>query len=108
MKHFMFKHIKIHLGENKYENWELLESSKPCDIFLHLNSFPSGHIKIEMDIFNSEIIRYAGEICKKYSKYKNLKNIKICYCTYNNVYKTQKIGEVTFKSNKKVCTMNLY
>ena len=65
---------------------------KNCDyIWFHLNSFPSGHVKIENENFNQEIILYAGEICKQHSKYKNLKDVKICYCKYGNVLKGEKI-----------------
>ena len=75
MKQFVFLNTNIFLGEDKYENWNLLETSSENDLFVHLNSFPSGHVKIETETFNQEIILHAGEICKQHSKYKNLKNI---------------------------------
>lgn len=107
MKQFVFKNTNIFLGENKEENWNLLEISNENDVFVHLNSFPSGHVKIENEISNQEIILYAGEICKQHSKYKNLKNLKICYCKYSNVIKGKKTGEVFFKSNRQVKTIKL-
>jgi len=107
MKQFIFKEIKILLGENKEENWNLLETSCGNDLFVHLNSFPSGHVKIENDTFDQEIILYAGEICKQHSKYKNLRNLKICYTKYSNVFKGETTGEVIFKSNKKVKYLKL-
>jgi predicted ribosome quality control (RQC) complex YloA/Tae2 family protein len=107
MKQFIFKNINIFLGENKEENWNLLETSNENDFFVHLNSFPSGHVKIETEMFNQEIIRHAGEICKQNSKYKILKNLKICYCKYSNVFKGKKMGEVVFKSNRQIKTIKL-
>lgn len=107
MKQFVFKNTNIFLGENKEENWELLETSNENDVFVHLNSFPSGHVKIENKTFDQEIILHAGEICKQHSKYKNLKNLKICYCKYSNVLKGRKNGEVVFKSNRQVKKMKL-
>ena len=105
MKIFLYEGINIVLGENKYENWELLEKSKPEHFFVHLNSFPSAHIVIQNDIYHENIVKYAGEICKKYSKYKNLKDIKICYCKYENILKGENIGEIYFKSKRKVKNM---
>lgn len=108
MKHFTFKEAKIYLGEDKHENWNLLETSQPDNFFVHLNSFPSGHIKIQTNHeINQEIILYAGDICKKHSKYKNLKNLKICYCKYSNLLKGEKVGEVLFKSNRQVKKITL-
>ena len=108
MKQFKFKGVNIYVGENKDENWNLLDKSHPNDFFVHLNSFPSGHVKIETYIFDIEIILYAGKICKEYSKYKNLKDLKICYCNYENVLKGETKGEVVFKSNRKVKKIKLY
>ena len=107
MKQFVFKNTNIFLGENKDENWNLIETSSENDFFVHLNSFPSGHVKIENKTFDQEIILYAGKICKQHSKYKNLKNLKICYCKYSNVLKGKKTGEVFFKSNRQVKKMKL-
>ena len=107
MKQFTFKEINIFLGENKDDNWNLIETSCGNDFFVHLNSFPSGHVKIQTDIFNQEIILHAGNICKQYSKYKNLRDLKICYTKYSNVLKGKEIGEVVFKSNRKVKYLKL-
>lgn len=107
MKHFLFKNVDIYLGENKQENWKLLETSCENEFFIHLNSFPSGHVKVQTETFDQEIILYAGKICRQYSKYKNLKDIKICYCKYSNLLKGKEIGEVIFKSNRKVKKLKL-
>lgn len=107
MKQFIFKNINIYLGEDRKENWFLLETSRPDDVFVHLNSFPSGHVRTETSIFNIEVILHAGKICRQYSKYKKLKDLKICYCKYSNVLKGKKKGEVLFKSNRQVKKIKL-
>ena len=104
MKTFFYKNTNIILGENKHENWKLLKISDPEHFFIHLNSFPSGHVVVQNDIYNEEIVKYAGQICKNHSKYKNLKDIKICYCKYKNILKGDEIGEIYFKSNRQVKT----
>ena len=35
MKQFIFKNINIYLGEDRKENWSLLETSRPDDVFVH-------------------------------------------------------------------------
>ena len=91
------------LGENAKENWKLLDESKEHYLFFHLQSFPSGYVILEHNNdYTEEIIIKAGELCKNGTKYRNLKNIKIDYCRCDNIIKGEKIGEVEFKSFRKV------
>ena len=46
------------------------------------------------DIENIELINYGAFLCKENTKYKNLKDIKICYTTLNKLKKTNIIGEI--------------
>jgi 23S rRNA C2498 (ribose-2'-O)-methylase RlmM len=48
------------------------------------------------------MIQTAAELCKKGTKYRTLKNVKIDWCRCDNLEKTDKVGEVIFKSNRKV------
>lgn len=90
------------IGENAKENWYLLDNAKDNFLFLHLSSFPSCYVIIEHDSPNKEIIEKAAILCKNNTKYKNLRDIKVDYTLCSNVIKTDKVGEVIFKSNKKV------
>ena len=98
--------IIIKLGTNKEENWSMLKTNKKF-IWMHLRSFPSGYIIIENENPPHEILELAGNLCKSNTKYKNMINLKICYTTVGNVIKGEKVGEVYFKSNRKVNTINL-
>lgn len=102
MKHFLLENIIIKLGQNKKENWELLDNSNDNFIWLHLDKFPSGYVIIEDSSPNETVIKYAAEICKSHTKYRNFKNLSISITTINNLQKGENIGEVFFKSNKKV------
>jgi len=92
------------LGENARENWELISSKevKPGYYWFHLYSFPSGHLVLFSEEIKPEIIEYCCDICKTHSKMRNIKNIKIDCTQVKNLIKTEKIGEVEYKSNRKV------
>jgi len=98
--------ITIKIGRNKEENWEMLQTN-PNFTWLHLNSFPSGYVIIESENPDNEMIQYAAYLCKNNTKYKNMKNLKICYTLIENVIKGEKVGEVYFKSNRKVNTIKI-
>ena len=96
----------IKLGTNKEENWSMLKTNKNF-IWMHLHSFPSGYVIIENENPTHEILEFGGNLCKSHTKYKNMKNLKICYTTIENVVKGEKVGEVYFKSNSKVNTIKI-
>lgn len=103
MKDFKYQNINILLGQNAKENNQLIISCTNSNyIWLHLNSFSSGHILIESENINNELLQYAGKICLFHTKYKNQKNIKCCYTTISNLILTEIEGEVEFRSNRKV------
>jgi predicted ribosome quality control (RQC) complex YloA/Tae2 family protein len=103
MKEFNINNIKIKVGTNANENWKILSDSLDCHTFLHLSSFPSCYVIIEYEgIPELDIIKEAANICKINTKYKNLKNIKVDYTLCSNVIKGDIVGEVFYKSNKKV------
>jgi len=106
MKEECFNDINIKIGRNAAENWELLDTD-PDFIWMHLNSFPSGHVIIEDSNPSDEILSYSALQCKENSKYKNLKNLKICYTRVGNLIKGEKVGSVCFKSKRKVKTIML-
>ena len=47
-------------------------------------------------------LNYGANLCKTHSKYKNLKDLKICYTTLKKLSKTNKIGEVLIKGKKNI------
>lgn len=94
----------IKIGKNAQENWDLIDIH-PDFMWFHLNSFPSCHVIIESDSPNDNEIKIAAELCKENTKYKNLKNIKVCYTTCSNLKKGTDIGSVIYKSKRKVKTI---
>ena len=103
MKQFSDKGGTYKLGESMTENWELLDEAKQDTYFFHLSSFPSGYVILEpIGVPTIEILINAALLCKKGTKYRHLKDIKVDYCLCNNVTKSDKVGEVIFISNRKV------
>ena len=103
MKELTVENIKIKIGSNSIENWKILDESTENNIFLHLKSFPSCYVIIDCEQYPSmEIINEAAKICKNNTKYKNIKNIKVDYTLCKNVVKGELVGEIFYKSNKKV------
>jgi len=96
------------LGENAAENWKMLDDIKPTFYFFHLSSFSSGYAILECeDEPKIDIIQDAARICRNGTKYRNLKNIKVDYCHCSNITKSDKVGEVIFKSQRKVKQVKL-
>tara|TARA_B100000524_G_scaffold268153_1_gene147178 strand:- start:6086 stop:6409 length:324 start_codon:yes stop_codon:yes gene_type:complete len=107
MKQFEINDTIVRLGETAKENWSLIDEADDQYIWMHLNSFPSGHIIIEGSDLDNEILNEAAILCKQNTKYRNIPNLKICYTTVSNLIKGDKLGSVYFKSNRKVKTIKL-
>lgn len=111
MKTFEFNNIIFKLGQNAKENWEILDEAKQENqdyLWFHLNSFPSPYVIMNSKLSDIEeqhindILTYAANLCRDYSKYKNYKDIKICYTTVKKIKKTEKIGEIIIQGKKNI------
>ena len=103
MKTLIIDDYTIKIGENKHENWSLIENRNPRHLFFHLTSFPSCYVILECD---NKVEKYIKErcarICLEHTKYRRLKNVKVDCCFCGNVVRGEEIGEVEYKSNRKV------
>tara|TARA_Y100001935_G_scaffold161197_1_gene132588 strand:- start:208 stop:534 length:327 start_codon:yes stop_codon:yes gene_type:complete len=97
----------IKIGENAKENWALIDASEPEWWWFHLKSFPSSHVVLETSEPTNEELIAAATWCKDTTKYRNLKNLKVSYCQIKNIKKAEKVGSVTFLSNRKVKEIKL-
>lgn len=106
MKIINYNDVSFVLGKNSKENWELLDeySKTNCNyVWFHLNSFPSGYVIMLSDSINNlDLLNYGALLCKENTKYRNLKDLKICYTTLNKLKKTNKIGEVEIIGKPKI------
>ena len=86
------------LGRNAKENFDLIDDADPNDWWFHLEDYPSGHCIVnkesELLDLDNKIKEVAGNLIKKYSKYKNNKNLKIVFTQIKNLVKTKTVGQV--------------
>ena len=107
MKEFDVDGITMRLGETAKENWQLIGESNSDHMWMHLNSYPSGHIVIKSDNVTDELLQEAAQLCKENTKYRNLRNLKLCYTKVSNLKDGEKPGSVHFKSNRQVKTIKI-
>jgi predicted ribosome quality control (RQC) complex YloA/Tae2 family protein len=89
------------VGQSAKENWDILGNARQTDIFFHLSKFPSCYVILCTPIDVSDvIIRKVARICKENTKYGF--RVSIDYTQCNNVIKGTKVGEVIYKSNRRV------
>ncbi len=103
MKEHIIDNIICKIGKNANENWELLDKAKDHHLLFHLSSFPSCYVILECNKEpTQEQIIECARLCKNNTKYKNMYNIYVDYTNCSNLQKGSKVGEIIFKSNKKV------
>ena len=110
MKTLTINNTLCNIGSNAKENWELLEKCKPTDVLFHLSSFPSCYVILQNDTVEFPTLDILKEValnCKLNTKYKNLKDIKVDYTLCKNVEKGDVLGELIYKSNKKVLSIKI-
>jgi predicted ribosome quality control (RQC) complex YloA/Tae2 family protein len=85
------------VGKNAQDNWDIIDESKPNDLWFHLENVSSCHVilslpegKTRKDISKQTIIHCAME-CKKRSK-KNIGNI--IFTDVANITKGDVVGSV--------------
>jgi predicted ribosome quality control (RQC) complex YloA/Tae2 family protein len=101
MKELLYNESRILIGENAKENWEMIDMSSD-EIWLHLESFPSCHVIIKEESPSLETIKYAACECKKNTKYKRLRDVKVCYTKSSNLELGSEVGSVKYKSKRQV------
>lgn len=108
MKQEIFEHKSveyiIEIGENKQDNFNIIDSASPSNIWFHVEGMPSCHVilKTEEKIRNipHQVLKRCAYLCKINSKAKTLPKCEISFTTINNVTKTNIIGQVQIKNFK--------
>ena len=96
----------IEIGENKYDNFEIIDKAEKSDIWFHVDGLPSCHVILKthekIKHIPLYIIKQCAYLCKINSKAKTLQKCGICYTTIDNISKTDIIGQVNIKNFKVV------
>lgn len=102
------REITFHIGQNKNENFDVINKGEPDDLWFHANEVSSCHVVaiIPKDISRKEIkyiIKAGAILCKKYTnKLKILSDIEIIYTKIKNIEKTECLGCVKVKNENKI------
>jgi predicted ribosome quality control (RQC) complex YloA/Tae2 family protein len=104
MKEIINQDTTYWIGRNAQDNWDIINKSEQNWLWIHLDKFPSGHVIVCKDIISitDEEIIYGCNLCRQYSKYKNLNPLCFVYSKIKNLTLGTDIGSVSFKSNKKI------
>lgn len=101
------REITFYIGQNKNENFDVIDMGKPDDLWFHANEISSCHVVaiIPEGLKNKEkkyIIKAGGLLCKKYTnKLKSSHDVEIIYTEIKNIEKTQYSGCVKIINSKK-------
>lgn len=94
------------VGKNAQENWQMLSESNNQDYFFHLTSLPSCYVILKVDekevSISDRVLSHCARICLENTKYRYMRNVSVDYTRVSNVYKGDSVGEVMYKSRKKV------
>jgi len=100
--------ITFHIGQNKEDNFLVIDISNPNDIWFHINNISSCHIVASMpeNVAKKDkkyIVKAGAMLCKKYTnKAKGETNVEIVYTEIKNVVKTETIGCVHLLERKTI------
>ena len=96
------------IGTSAAENWGLLAAASQKDYFFHLSAFPSGYVILRYRREPTEdMIRTGAQLCKEATRYRNYRDIRVDYCPCSNLKRGEDVGEVEYKSNRKVRTVKV-
>jgi predicted ribosome quality control (RQC) complex YloA/Tae2 family protein len=97
--------ITYKLGRNAKENFNIIDDAQdanPDYWWFHLEDHPSGHCVIYCDDIDNQMIAFASNLVKQYSKLKADKKVKVIYTQIKNVKKTKTLGRVLLHGVTKI------
>lgn len=108
MKEEIFEHktdeYNIWIGENKFDNFDIIEQASITDIWFHVEDISSCYVILKtsekMKNIPKQVIKRCAYLCKINSKAKRLKMCNIIYTTIDNITKTNVVGQVEVKKYK--------
>ena len=101
--------VDYFIGKSAKENFDIIDSAEPHHLWFHIAGQSSGHVIAalpeDMDRKDRQYIMKQGAVlCKQYSKFASLKNVKIVYAFIKEIQKGDRLGGVIVK-NEKIITI---
>ena len=113
-EHFLFKNIgyTIYIGQNKNENWELIDAAEKTDIWFHIEDLASCHVvlknleNVNLRDVPRQVIKRCAYLCKINSSIlvKSMSKCNVIYTPISEVVKTDIVGQVSVSNYKTVST----
>jgi len=103
--------VTLFMGENKYENEDLIRWGWPEDVWFHVDKLSSAHVYLRLrpgetlDDVPVAIIDEACQLVKDNSiSGRKLPNVDVVYTMWSNLKKTQgmEVGQIGFHKDKEV------
>ncbi len=96
--YYIFNDVEyeIRVGQNKHENWELLDDADPNDLWFHVANASSAYVVLSVvptHTVQKPVITYCAELCQAHSKMKHETKCRVMYTQIRNVAKGKHIGE---------------
>jgi len=95
------ENIEFYVGENAQDNFDIIDTSQPDDIWFHISNISSCHVVAKIPPNHKlnkkqlhKIIIQGAELCKQNSRMKSQTDVSVTYTKIKNVNKTHIIGSV--------------
>ena len=96
------------IGRDRHDNWALIDSAEPWDIWFHVDGAPSSHVVLKMDVFAGDIrqipaavLKRGAGLCKEHSSSKSMAKCAVIYTRIENLKKGREVGSVTILGDVK-------
>lgn len=103
------KLVRYYIGQNKGDNFDVIDMGNPNDFWFHAKNISSCHIVVELPqcVLSKndmrQIIKAGCLLCKKYTqKLKSSTNIEFIYARIKDISKTNIPGCVTSHNSKTI------
>jgi predicted ribosome quality control (RQC) complex YloA/Tae2 family protein len=103
----LFTTVKFYIGENRHDNFDVIDMGMPNDYWFHAKHVSSCHVVAELPDNEvtkrelQEIIQHGCRLCKENtSKLNGLHNVEFIYTQIKNVVKTKTPGMVNLLESK--------
>uniref|UniRef100_A0A6C0I7C1 NFACT RNA-binding domain-containing protein n=1 Tax=viral metagenome TaxID=1070528 RepID=A0A6C0I7C1_9ZZZZ len=111
---FIFNNIEyiIYIGQNKNENWDIIDAAEKTDIWFHIENMVSCHVvlkntnNVKLRDIPRQVIKRCAYLCKINSSMivKSMPKCDVIYAPISEVVKTDIVGQVSVTNYKKVST----
>ena len=107
---FEWKHEEytFQIGRDRHDNWALIDSAEPWDIWFHVDGAPSSHVVLAMEDFGGDIrqipvavLKRGAGLCKEHSSSKSMAKCAVIYTRVENLKKGRDVGSVTISGDVK-------